>query len=268
MSYISCEYDELECGESFGGLLETMEDPRRRVPIIGDLVVVKCDLQFVGINGGYIGHTSNWRQSLPDGINIKLINGYTSKNSNKGYFECGVTPRLDIRVYEEPEELLSLTSEDYDKSQNETKSWSTKSVGGYIMNDYVYKFANRGQVTRETNDIVKFFSLAFTNEEIITGIPGAHEIRKKKEWYADGDAFFGFDDDATIKLPIIGVVATLLDSKLLRHNVTKRQEYIGGVGSETMFHRVLFRGRRPMWVDSMIWRCPAAISLPIYLPLP
>lgn len=266
MSYISSvEEDE----DTSGALLETLEDPRRRVPIIGDLVVVKCDLQFVKLVGGYMGYTSHWHHSLPKGINAKFINGHMGEKPFLDYLEYGISPRLDIRVYENPDDLLSLTSEDYDNSQNETKTWSTKSVGGYIMNDYVYKFANRGQLDGDVKDIVYFFSLAFGDDEIITSMPGVYEYRKKKEWYADGDVFYdGLDAETNIKLPVIGIVATLLDSKLVRHSVTKRQEYIGGEGCETMFYKILFRGRRPIWVDSIIWRCPEALSLPIYLPLP
>ena len=236
-------------------LLESSEDVVRGFPIIGDLVVVKCDLQFTG--AGDIKFINKFCGALPNGIMEKLRYDYIGGD---GRFEIlkGPYPYLTIRVWEEPEALLLLTTEDYERSQGETKTWNLNDNDGYRTIDCILSHEHRKMT------VVKFFSLIFRENEIITGIPDIYEIRREYEWYMGG---LEIGLIRHIKLPIIGVVGTLLDSKVLRHDVTKRGEYIGGEGSETVFHKILFRGRRPMWVDSMIWRCPSALSLPIYLPL-
>ena len=108
----------------------------------------------------------------------------------------------------------------------------------------------------------------------LAGIPGIVETRREKHWFLDNwnsNIYRSFRDlkgENYVKFPLVGIVGTLMETKVVTHSLTGGGEYIGGDEFQTTFYKILFRDRIPVWVDAPVWRCPEPLSLPIYLPIP
>lgn len=262
-----------------GALLPGPGDLLEHPPEVGDLVVVKCDLQFAST-----GNTYPKMFVLPEALTdrfvmVDILNPKVKKTTTDSkYF-----PILGLNVFLDIEGFLDLTQEDYEENLSDTKIWDRKDLGGIRQKDYIRKRAWLEKSFPESilrssgtyhKDYVEFHTMVWRENDLITGIPGIVETRREKHWFLDNwnsNIYRSFRDlrgENFVKFPLVGIVGTLLDTRVVTHSLTTGGEYIGGEEYQTTFYKILFRDRTPVWVDAPVWKCPEPLSLPIYLPIP
>lgn len=242
-------------------------------PVPGDLIVVKCDLQFATSNSVYPK-----TMLLPDALNNLFImvelTRPTIKKLVPEFFAL-----LSLNVYKNIESFLDLTEEDHEHNISDTKIWDRSDHGGFRQRDYIRKrdwLANRSihETGNFQTDCVEFHSMVWRENDLLTSIPGMMETRREKHWFLDNwnpaiyKSFKDITGETMLKFPLVGVVGTLLEVKVVTHGYAKHGEYMGGNTHQTIFYKVLFRDRTPVWVDAPIWKCPDPLSVPIFLPIP
>lgn len=254
---------------SSGGLKNPLAEPAE----VGDLVVVKCDLQFVFKNN----MLGNANILLPFALYDKFETVDVITHQKKMLSESNYVPILNLNVYFDIEGMLELTEEDYESSLNDTKIWNMNEIGGFRERDYVSKRAKTGRMEPPQcfrSEEVRFYNLVWREDDIITGIPGVVEVRKHKHWFIGNynpgvyRSSKDIERESFVKLPLCGLIGTLVETKLVKHGLSKYGDYIEGDDHETMFYKILFKDRLPVWVDAPVWKCPEELSLPIYLPIP
>lgn len=261
------------------GLLPGPGDLLEIPPVVGDLVVVKCDLQFAST-----GNTYPRMFVLPESLTDRFVAvDIMNPKVRKASCECKYFPILCLNVFLEIDGMLDLTKDDYEENLSDTKIWDRKDLGGIRQKDYIRKRAWLASTFPEdilrssgtySQDYVEFHTLVWRENDLITGIPGIVETRREKHWFLDNwnsNIYRSFRDlkgENYVKFPLVGIVGTLMETKVVTHSLTGGGEYIGGDEFQTTFYKILFRDRIPVWVDAPVWRCPEPLSLPIYLPIP
>ena len=270
-------------GEEGEGLQKALLPPSGDLlecpPEVGDLVVVKCDLQFASI-GNYYPKIF----MLPEGLADRFVSVDVADHTKiKPATSSNYFPILNLNVFLDPESMLDLAESDYEDNMGDTKIWDRADLGGIRQRDYIRKRAwlqehYSNSITfssgKFNTDYVELHTLVWREDDLITGIPGVMETRREKHWFLDNwnsNIYKSFKDikkGSYVKFPLVGIVGTLLDTKTLTHSMTKDGNYINGTDFETTFYKVLFKNRIPVWVDAPVWKCPQTLCLPIYLPIP
>lgn len=245
------------------------------LPTIGDLVAVKCDLQFVSTAFSYPNH-----YFLPPALKDKFIMvdivNHTTKGSPE---ETKYIPTLTLNCFLDVDGMLELTGYDYEESMTDTKRWDMREHGGLRLRDYVTKRSKilngDGQsIGFSAGDSVNFHQIAWLDTDMITGIPGVVETRRQKHWFFNNtnnnihQSSSDLTGETYVKFPLCGLVGTLMDYRVVTHSLTADGQYVGGNDYKTIFYKIWFSGRIPVWVDAPVWACPDPLSLPILLPIP
>jgi hypothetical protein len=244
------------------------------LPTVGDLVVVKCDLQFASA-----GYTFPQSYFLPHVLKEHFVMvDIIDHQRRRVDEETKYIPVLTLNVYLDIEGMLELTEEDYEESYADTKIWDKRERGGLRLRDYVckrsslFKASGDGHLAFQEN--VEFYTIAWRENDVITGVPGIIEARKEKHWFFNSwnnNIYRGVNDlqkESYVKFPLVGLVGTLLDTRIVTHGLTADGRYVAGEDFKTIFYKVLFRDRIPVWVDQPVWKCPEPLALPILLPIP
>lgn len=239
----------------------------------GDLVVVKCELQFAANHNSY----PKLLMLPPELAKLFVMVEFHDPLVEKVQLVQTFFPLLSLNVFLELEGFQDLTEEDHDESIGDTKIWDRNDLGGFRQKDYVRKRSwlnsNKSANTFET-DYVQFHTMVWRSNDLLTCIPGVCETRREKHWFLDNwntnvyKSFRELSGETMIKFPLVGIVGTLLEQRVITHSFTAGGEYIGGTTHRTTFYKILFRDRVPVWVDAPVWKCPDPLSLPIYLPIP
>lgn len=241
-------------------------------PEVGDLVLAKCDLNFIENDSFMIPREYFLPPNLEE--QFKATGPMISGNSEICARDVGFTPVLFLDVFLDISLLGEITEEDYDQSQTETKLWDFNSSRGFLMKDYV-----RVQGSPASNSIlsnyVEFFSFSFKDNDIVAEIPSLFETRKEKFWFYSSKSsnIYRNPSDTTkerlLKMPVVGVCGTLLDTKTLVHARTDTIPFVKGNTHTTTLYKILFNSRVPLWVDSVVVsvREEDKLDLPIYLPV-
>lgn len=255
---------------AFLSLSGSLED---YLPSVGDLVVVKCDLQFVSAG---ISFPNNY--FLPGVLKDKFIMVDIVNHERKLLEETKYIPTLTLNVFLDIDGMLELTAYDYEESMTDTKRWDMREHGGLRLIDYVSKRSKvldgNGFSMFLSDDSVDFHQIAFKDTDLITNIPGLVETRRQKHWFFNNwnnniyRSGSNLTSETYVKFPLVGLVGTLLDFKVVTHSLTADGQYVGGKDFKTIFYKVLFNGRIPVWVDAPLWKCPDSLDLPILLPIP
>lgn len=247
------------------------EDLINRFVEPGDLVVVKCDLQFANTVNQYPS-----MYQLPQSIIDLFVTVDPITGEHKNSLESFVIPVLNLNVYLDIEGFLSLTSYDYEEALMDTKLWDRTDLGGFRQRDYVQKRSKFNLGTGPDLDLgrVSFYNFVWRNTDLVTMIPGIVETRKEKHWFIDNwnsNIYKSPKDigrEQFVKFPLVGVVGTLLEVRHVSHGLSKSGDYIGGNEYQTTFYKILFHDRIPLWVDAPVWKCPEPLRLPICLVIP
>lgn len=254
-------------------LLETPESLERLLPTVGDLVVVKADLQFISAGNNFPNH-----YMLPDNLR-ELFKMRDLVNQNpKMPHETKFIPTLTLNCYLDIDGMLELTAYDYEESMTDTKRWDMREHGGLRLRDYVTKrsklFGGNGESISLRDDNVDFYTIAWKPEDMLTVIPGVVETRRQKHWFFNNwnNNIYKSASDLTsetyVKFPLVGMVGTLLDFRVVTHGMTPDGQYVEGSDHKTIFYKIWFNGRIPVWVDAPVWKCPDPLILPILLAIP
>lgn len=235
-------------------------------PDLGDLVLVPCDMWLTSATL----HYNTARNALPDALSVKFLTVDSRGNPRQGSI---IRPVVELFCIEDLEGFLRCTTADYEESMQQTKLWNIKpKYPGILQYDYIMR-----QTEFMNSDIVDLFMIAWEDQDILSVVPGIIEVRSRKHWFTPDQhsqnmyksmEHINVPMASSIELPVVGMLGTILEKRLITHSYDKYCNVIEGNDQQSWFYKILLRGRRPMWFQGPVWRAPEELVLPIYLPIP
>lgn len=235
-------------------------------PEPGDLVLAPCEMWLTSATLHY--NTS--RNALPDNIAVKFLTVDPKGRPRQGSI---IRPVVELFCIEDLSGFLKCTKDDYEESMQQTKLWNIKpKYPGIIQYDYIMR-----RVGSFDTEIIDLFLVAWEEQDTLSVIPGIVEVRSRKHWFTPDQhsqnmykslEHINVPVSSDIELPVVGMLGTLLEKRLITHSYDKHYNVIEGGDQESWFYKILLRGRRPMWFQGPVWKAPEELVLPIYLPIP
>lgn len=237
-------------------------------PEPGDLVLVPVEI--------WLSSNTTLKPRLPVSIAMK----FCTVDRNGNYAQAmsinrTINPIIELFCIEDLEGFLSLTEKDYDESMGQTKVWDVKNkYPGLHRYDYILKPRSGSYFERDDIDL---FLVAWEELDSLSVIPGIKQSKMRKSWFAmdiqSQNLYKSLESinvpiSSEIDVPVVGTIGTLLEKKLVLHSFDLHGNLIVGADTKSWFYKIILRGRRPMWFQGPIWKCPDELVLPIYLPIP
>lgn len=231
----------------------------------GDLCLVPVELFLAATNSSMV-------QPLPDSLAVKFVHVDLAGNvkTRKGH---ELHPVLTLFCVKDLDGYLELTEEDYEESMHTTKLWKRHSQSGGLWNyDYITKYAHYDLSPKN----VDLYLVSWSPTDLISVVPGVVEVRTRRNWFygdtVSQNMYEGLSGRETpsqeIELPVVGMLGTVLSTKIVYHSYDKYGNVIVGSQHKSTFYQILLKDRVPVWVQGPVWKCPDEIILPVYLPVP
>lgn len=235
-----------------------LEDPEA-----GDLVMVPVEL-FLSSN------VTPTNKALPPALAMKFLLVDVKGSPRQG---ASVQPTVELFCVEDLDAFVSLSADDYEVSMGQTKLWDIKpKYPGLHRYDYIVQPTNL-----INSNLVELFLVAWHENDSLSVVPGIIETRTRKHWFTTDHHSQNIYRSliqgnvpvlSEVDLPVVGMLGTVLEKRLVSHDFDLYGNLISGVKEQSWFYRILLRGRRPMWFQGPVWKCPNELVLPIYLPIP
>lgn len=230
----------------------------------GDLCLIPLELFLASSNSSI--------QFLPDTLAVKFVHVDLTGNI-KPKTGHGIYPSLNLFCVVDLDGYLELTQEDYEESLHSTKLWKRNSQKGGLWNyDYITKYSFHDNDPKN----VDLFLVNWSPTDLISVVPGVVEVRTRRNWFYGDTVSQNMYDSLSrherpsqeIELPVVGLVGTVLKTKVVYHSYDKNGNVVVGSQEKSTFFQVLLKDRIPVWVQGPVWKCPDELILPVYLPVP